>query len=1250
MSSPKHTSRSLGLTAVLTAAALAVLLATPEPSLGDDRELLISGFIKPYLFIILDSSGSMNLKIGGGDEPALGFGDDPDSRIYAAKEALYKVFADRDDVHFGFATFDQDRLRSVGRHWLYPTTAAVRTQLDDGGWPIAIWPLADPQDDPLVTLGVDCDGDGLDDGTSTKCYSGDALVFGRTFSNFMPDKSDGTCLEPLDLTTERDRLNAFARLGADGSETTQIWVSKPPGGASGAAIYRLTFQPSGGVSALGDLASPLSVTFIAEQLDETIIPWPDSCAVVPPPFLPAVIVPDVELRLDPFLNEFLMVDDPGPDLDAPEATPGHWLAADASSSATCTNSKPFTGLGWEGNYDSGAQIAGNAAFNDEATNEDPFCTPPIEDGTPVGVLPEATDPDTCVELRPLRPTELSPLGRFADRGDVLPFDWDDSNKTEFLRRLAPNYPFGDAVFGVSTHLTDALSNGADGAGADIGLAPALARRPPIIASGVTPLGKAMLDFRCWYTGSETPDGRAVPKCDSMEETAFFEDAGWAGAACDLDPEFGCRRPFLILISDGIDTCAGESPVADISDLKNKTGLRTWALNLGPEKNCQAGGAGNVLHSVTTAGSGDCINVSSKEGLLETLESIATTIAASAQSFAAAAVPTVQSNANQRIFLSSFRAVPDASTWEGHLSGFWKPLPVDNGTPDTGDTDCTPSDAGDDTPTPGDGCHLWDAGDQLVNSQYNAADPLDPTDAAKRRVFYSRQTTSGNWPATRRLLDPTSGDGGFPADVMRYDLWRAFDLIPSTTPNDSLDAANEAALETDANAIIASTLARKDDVLSDGTAVSYLLGDIFHSRPAVVEAPPNTSFFATNAGENIDGDCLESESAADFNRGYRCFLARHLRRRRVLLVGANDGMLHAFDAGTYHPAAGLDNGMLCDPGDGPPSETANSACGTGKELWAYMPREVMPSVRERTEVAGHKFSVDASPSVGDVFIDPLHAGTPTAADRLWRTVAITGLREGGTGYFALDVTQPELIDDPADSLDFVPLNAIEPAVAECSAVPTPAGCGPVPYPAALWEFSDSTADSLLAFAPPVPVISEQSSRPLCGHLQRRDGSAQQGLRPAFRLRPGHPGQLAVHGGHRDGQGDLQAPAGLRGAEQPGGGGHQPGRLHQPHLRRHPGRLALPGRPRPQRRRRPAEDPDGRRPHRSERHRLRQRRTHLRRRQRRPGLGAGEDLRRQLQRPGRRYRGDQQAAADLPPTVGLLRHRDRPLWHRLRHRRP
>ncbi len=44
---------------------------------------------------------------------------------------------------------------------------------------------------------------------------------------------------------------------------------------------------------------------------------------------------------------------------------------------------------------------------------------------------------------------------------------------------------------------------------------------------------------------------------------------------------------------------------------------------------------------------------------------------------------------------------------------------------------------------------------------------------------------------------------------------------------------------------------------------------------------------------------------------------------------------------------------------------------------------------------HRFSVDLTPAVRDAYV----AGR-------WRTVLVCGAREGGPGYFALDVTDPE----------------------------------------------------------------------------------------------------------------------------------------------------------------------------------------------------------------------------------------------------
>lgn len=140
--------------------------------------------------------------------------------------------------------------------------------------------------------------------------------------------------------------------------------------------------------------------------------------------------------------------------------------------------------------------------------------------------------------------------------------------------------------------------------------------------------------------------------------------------------------------------------------------------------------------------------------------------------------------------------------------------------------------------------------------------------------------------------------------------------------------------------------------------SKILGDIVHSRIAAVDVP--------NAPYS-DG----------YNPGYSAFKAAHANRQTVVYVGANDGMLHAFD------------------GD------------TGTEKFAYVPQALFKGHDNDTLSNGlvaladpgykHRFYVDASPS----FYDVNFGGG--AGD--WHTLLLGGLGKGGKSYYALDITNP-----------------------------------------------------------------------------------------------------------------------------------------------------------------------------------------------------------------------------------------------------
>ena len=132
-----------------------------------------------------------------------------------------------------------------------------------------------------------------------------------------------------------------------------------------------------------------------------------------------------------------------------------------------------------------------------------------------------------------------------------------------------------------------------------------------------------------------------------------------------------------------------------------------------------------------------------------------------------------------------------------------------------------------------------------------------------------------------------------------------------------------------------------------------LGDIVHSAPAIVNAP---SVSVTGAG-------------------FAQFHASASKRRAAVYVGANDGMLHAFDV------------------------------ATGAELFAYVPHALLPHLYKLSQPGYmHRSYVDASPGVGDALV----GGT-------WRSILASGMGMGARGVFALDITNPSAFDAGAGAL-------------------------------------------------------------------------------------------------------------------------------------------------------------------------------------------------------------------------------------------
>jgi type IV pilus assembly protein PilY1 len=160
-------------------------------------------------------------------------------------------------------------------------------------------------------------------------------------------------------------------------------------------------------------------------------------------------------------------------------------------------------------------------------------------------------------------------------------------------------------------------------------------------------------------------------------------------------------------------------------------------------------------------------------------------------------------------------------------------------------------------------------------------------------------------------------------------------------------------------------------------LSYLRGDrshesqncsgacapVFRNRSSVLGDIINSTPFYVGGGTASYRERIEAKSYSEF-AGKRASLTP------LVFVGANDGMLHGFNA------------------------------NSGEEVFAYVPAAVANRLSALTDPAyNHRYSVDGTPTVGDVF----DGGN-------WHTLLVSGMNAGAKGLFALDVTDPALLKE------------------------------------------------------------------------------------------------------------------------------------------------------------------------------------------------------------------------------------------------
>lgn len=137
----------------------------------------------------------------------------------------------------------------------------------------------------------------------------------------------------------------------------------------------------------------------------------------------------------------------------------------------------------------------------------------------------------------------------------------------------------------------------------------------------------------------------------------------------------------------------------------------------------------------------------------------------------------------------------------------------------------------------------------------------------------------------------------------------------------------------------------------------VLGDIINSDPFFVGNKEDFGYRSLPGTEGSSYPTFLSAAVADNGKS---------GRRSMIYVGANDGMLHGFDA------------------------------GAGNEIFGYVPLGVFANLYKLTSPSyQHAYFVDGSPRAGDAYIGGA-----------WRTVVVGSTGAGGKSIFALDVTNPD----------------------------------------------------------------------------------------------------------------------------------------------------------------------------------------------------------------------------------------------------
>ncbi len=270
------------------------------------------------------------------------------------------------------------------------------------------------------------------------------------------------------------------------------------------------------------------------------------------------------------------------------------------------------------------------------------------------------------------------------------------------------------------------------------------------------------------------------------------------------------------------------------------------------------------------------------------------------------------------------------------------------------------------------------------------------------------TTAGACPSTGSTSDSPESPTSSGRQILTYDPLAS---TPAGIPLEyaSLNATQKGWLNDDSNGSTRLSYLRGDrsnettyNATTQTTTGLYrarisVLGDIVDSSPTWVGAPVDP--YPGSAGNSVTtwvDNLYPTATMPENTVSYGTFQSSNATRLNVVYAGANDGMLHGFEAGSYDSTGTVF------------SATKND----GKEVIAYMPNAVLSTIHNSGNQSldysspnySRNYYVDATPGTGDVY----YGGA-------WHTLLVGGLGAGGKAIYALDITSPTGFSESATSV-------------------------------------------------------------------------------------------------------------------------------------------------------------------------------------------------------------------------------------------